>query len=531
MALAHEIAMNDSFQLQHPEDKPENGAESLDPAENQKAKFEREVKKVVQQAFWDSIRSGIESDPPKFEHAFILLKEIKDILLSLLPKNRVTSIHKRIEESMDLDLFRQQAENDALNVHNIATFIIDTMATICAPARDEEVASLRSVEDIVDLFRQMHAVLEKMKIDYANFAIESVRPLIQKQQFEYERASFAKLVQNSPDGLKKTHQWISATRQDIEVGLSELAQKMALSTKVSEEASNGKEVNEDEMEKIRKAALSPMSVLKSGFTQLLTWDYAKNNFPETLQMDKERFEALKQQLEQLILISAAMVTACSVFSNPLASHRAFLIKMKNSLMAIIAPQPSDNAQDLLSRVSLQVWKDAEEYVQGKGPEVERCITEAKKPNLDDKIKALSSKESHPVYGLLHKRAVDYLASTADILSQRTSVSPTGLPAVPAGLSYVADEIAALGQKYGKLVSMNQMVYGPFYVAILRDVLGLLKSPTGQNSTEGKELNSEAENGSQSTDAQSQEDKPGLDTKDANTAKKVYKVTGSLADLD
>lgn len=49
--------------------------------------------------------------------------------------------------------------------------------------------------------REVYKVLDQMKIDLANFAIKSVRPHIQHQQFEYERSTFAKLVQRSPGVL------------------------------------------------------------------------------------------------------------------------------------------------------------------------------------------------------------------------------------------------------------------------------------------------------------------------------------------
>lgn len=59
----------------------------------------------------------------------------------------------RIEEGIDLELLRQQADNAALDVRSVGLFVIDTMAAICAPARDELVKALRSIEDTVELFK------------------------------------------------------------------------------------------------------------------------------------------------------------------------------------------------------------------------------------------------------------------------------------------------------------------------------------------------------------------------------------------
>jgi len=49
----------------------------------------------MHQAFWDSLKKDLDTDPPSYEHAFVLLQEIKKTLLSLLPQDRTTSLHKR----------------------------------------------------------------------------------------------------------------------------------------------------------------------------------------------------------------------------------------------------------------------------------------------------------------------------------------------------------------------------------------------------------------------------------------------------
>lgn len=53
-----------------------------------------------------------------------------------------------------MDLIRQQADNDAVDIQGLASFIIATMGKLCPPVRDDEIKKLQEGSDnIVTLFR------------------------------------------------------------------------------------------------------------------------------------------------------------------------------------------------------------------------------------------------------------------------------------------------------------------------------------------------------------------------------------------
>lgn len=54
-----------------------------------------------------------------------------------------------IEEVLDADFIRQQAENDSLDFPKYAAFVIDLMAKLAAPARDEAIQSITKLNDTV----------------------------------------------------------------------------------------------------------------------------------------------------------------------------------------------------------------------------------------------------------------------------------------------------------------------------------------------------------------------------------------------
>jgi hypothetical protein len=153
MALAHEIAVNNEFKL-----------EVYEPPENS---IEKVIKDTMHRAFWDILRSQLSSQPPVYDHALVLLADIKEAFQSIFLENN-KKVMERINEMLDADLIRQQAEQGTIDFKAYSNFIIHIMALACAPIRDEAVAKLREIDDIVDLFRGILETLSLMKLDMAS---------------------------------------------------------------------------------------------------------------------------------------------------------------------------------------------------------------------------------------------------------------------------------------------------------------------------------------------------------------------------
>merc|ERR1719460_891334 len=81
MALAHEIAVDKDFTLT-----------KIQPANA----VEKQVKEIMQKAFWDLLEQQLEADPPQYTQALTLLTEIKAMLYSiLLPQ------HEKLKEKIE----------------------------------------------------------------------------------------------------------------------------------------------------------------------------------------------------------------------------------------------------------------------------------------------------------------------------------------------------------------------------------------------------------------------------------------------
>lgn len=82
------------------------------------------------------------------------------ILVSLLLP-RQNRLRNEIEKALDINLLKQETEHGALNVPHLSNYILNLMALLCAPVRDEAVQNLESIKDPVELLRQesTHVVL------------------------------------------------------------------------------------------------------------------------------------------------------------------------------------------------------------------------------------------------------------------------------------------------------------------------------------------------------------------------------------
>ena len=75
----------------------------------------------------------------------------QNILSLLLPYQN--SLRAHINEILDLDLIKQQADHGILDISKLAQSIVGFLSKMCAPARDEQAKKILQNEDIVDLFK------------------------------------------------------------------------------------------------------------------------------------------------------------------------------------------------------------------------------------------------------------------------------------------------------------------------------------------------------------------------------------------
>lgn len=68
------------------------------------------------------------------------------------------------------------------------------MAKSCAPVRDQQVAQLREINDIVETFRGILETMSVMKLDMANCLLDSIRKDVIAHSVTYEREKFQEFL-------------------------------------------------------------------------------------------------------------------------------------------------------------------------------------------------------------------------------------------------------------------------------------------------------------------------------------------------
>lgn len=424
MYLAHEIAVDKDFMIQDLK-----GAESP---------LEKQVKEVMQKAFWDVLQAQISEDPPVFDQALALLREVKEGILGLLvPQQR--RIIDSINGKLDMDLVAQQAENGVLDFQDYANYVINLMAQLCAPVRDEEIAKLREIREVIPLFQGILKALDVMKVDMANFHIQQARPFIMSQSVEYEKTKFKEFLAKQDDGLKITREWLQRHTPSEAEAQDPKYQKL-LMTRIMTEA----------------------------YLDLLQWD-EYYTLPETLVMDQKRIFALRDQTERTAVSTATILLT---FSNV----NAFIVpadaqKVKENIKRHVDILLEDFYDDtdllkILPNVGLQVVKDVNEYLSDKDKEP---LPESTVKTLNEQICEMED-PNHRIRDLVQRRILDFN-------KQALSASRSAPLQVPPGLTLCQRELASIAGNFVRLVNYNRAVFGEFYAEIIENhVLFTVSSP-------------------------------------------------------
>ncbi|XP_064599145.1 T-complex protein 11-like protein 1 [Liolophura sinensis] len=422
MTLAHEIAVDNDFKLE----KYEPQAQSV----------EKRVHDIMHQAFWDLLQEQLNADPPDYTPALNLLGEVKEKLLSLLLPQHVR-LRAQIEEVLDMELIKQKMEKDAFDIHYYSGYVIDTMAKLCAPIRDENIQKLRTVTEVVPLFKEIFQLLEMMGMDMANYTIQQMRPYIQQQSVEYERKKFQDLLevqkQNGRDGLQFTKLWLSRNLKKLQESSSSLGAAAA-------------------------SSITPVTVLNEAYMELLNWD-DKETFPETLLMDQNRFLELRDKTKRLTLISAVLLLTYHTVGTPIVGVQALKQTLQSRINVLLDGVQPTELKEKMAHVAEEVNKVVGETLRELGFQDRE---KSKEDNLKGQIVQVLD-ESHTVHQVIRSRVHQFI--------YQTSFSSHSEPKkIPQGLSTVQKDLVQVCGQFLRLIAHNRSVFSIWYSSIIEHLL-------------------------------------------------------------
>ncbi|MXQ85510.1 hypothetical protein E5288_WYG011247 [Bos mutus] len=434
--LSSEIGMNRDFRMEE---------KVLPPGS-----LEGRIRETMHDAFWDHLKERLSATPPDFSCALELLKEIKEILLSLLLP-RQNRLRSEIEEALDMDLLTQEAEHGALNVPHLSKYILNMMTLLCAPVRDEAVQKLENISDPVWLLRGIFQVLGLMKMDMVNYTIQSLQPQLQEHSIQYERAKFQDLLNKQPSLLDHTARWL--TRAAAQLSAPPPSGPDAADAASSPCSSPGEAASSPE-------PLSPTMVLSQGFLNLLLWDPEDDEFPETLLTDRARLQELEAQLRQLTILASVLLVSSSFSGSVLFGSPQFVDKLKRVTRALLEEFKSRPEEEAMLTVSEQVAQEIHQSLKNMGL---AALSSDNTASLIGQLQDVARKENC-VRSVIDQRIHLFLKCCLVLGVQRSLLD------LPGGLTLIEAELAELGQKFVSLTHHNQQVFGPYYTEILKSLL-------------------------------------------------------------
>lgn len=228
-------------------------------------------------------------------------------------------------------VIRQQAEQGVLDFRSYATFCIQIMARSCAPVRDEAVAQLSEIVDVLDQFRGILEVMELMKLDMANCMIESARKMVMTHSIEYEKKRFREYLDVYTGSFPATEAWLLRHRQQPQLpqpGADDAAVPLG-------------------------SVASAESAILAAYVELLQLNRDGRTFPETVAMDRERIEALAVRALRLCINAAVLVLCASLPA--IAGHAAYRAQIKKQCAVLLeAVGAESELAEALEGVWLQV---------------------------------------------------------------------------------------------------------------------------------------------------------------------------------
>ncbi|CAH2055729.1 unnamed protein product, partial [Iphiclides podalirius] len=300
------------------------------------------------------------------------------------------------------------------------------MAKLAAPARDEMIQDITKLTDTVDIFRAILETLEVLKLDLANTLIAMIRPHVQKESVQYERAKFDELLKVSEDGLQYTKEWL---QRNID--------KTGLSIPVTDPNI------------IRNVTAQ---TLAKAYLELLEWDSTKN-YPETVALDSSRFSELGTQVYRLICVASIMLVSPSCGND--ASSTAQKQQLKEKVVIILDNASNDiELKSILPSVAEEVIAFTDQLLEGMDQDGLSADT---KELIRTQIVSLGDPE-HRVRQIVRQRILEFL--------KMILVCAGGSRQIPVGLSLVTKELTAASGTLLRYVMHNKAVFTNHYLDIV-----------------------------------------------------------------
>ncbi|XP_053678568.1 T-complex protein 11-like protein 1 [Anopheles nili] len=430
MALVHEIAINDSFSLKSTT--PESDA------------IRYQLQSKMKDAYWDLLREQLSKDPPCFGMVIQLLLDIKETFKSLLKGNNDRALETILIVLDENNLHRLAEEHGIAVLEHNSQFVIKIMGMACSPARDSEIAALSKITEPIAKLRGIMEVLDNMKLDMANFVLESTRSEFVRYSVEYEKKKFEELQAFCGNRFPATTDWLKRNKP------------CSLAKPGTAEEAAGPSTNRGtKMVRLLDGSVLMPEYFIEPYLELLNPDL-NHPCPELLKLDCDRLERMKEESLRLSICATIMQLTCACVPT------LFNISIRRDLAAnldiLIRDYPKRaELKDTLESLWLQVLVSIEKHFKESGSP----NNESKKLALKAQILEIDGRQS-AVYNVVWRKLITYM-NYVIVKEQENEVA---FP--PCYLDY-RDEIMKISYTFKKVIAHNFAVHGEYYQQIMQEL--------------------------------------------------------------
>ena len=303
--IMHELALDPNYELTVP-------AKSEDQLSR-----EQHFKTAFYTAFLSSLRANDQFLLPA------MVKDIKSRILSLLQPNSPS--YTTFSSHLDSTIVDQECQRGLFDTQKFLEYILHSMRQLCAPVRDEDVASISRIvgEDDAETFvlriKRVSEVLGMMAMDSANFHLQVARPGLVGQAVQYERTKFGEQLARGDVTLTRTSQWLEEVTR-----------------RVLEERGGRTDT-----------PFHAIDIWRHAFADLLL---SENEAPETLALDTDRLEDLRSKLKDILLLSAILLVS-KTFSAGSTGRNVNWSTLASRLKVLQSESPENIVAEIVQFVS------------------------------------------------------------------------------------------------------------------------------------------------------------------------------------
>ncbi|XP_066342910.1 uncharacterized protein [Miscanthus floridulus] len=471
-----------------------------DSASTAEEEFQKKVRETMEKAFWDMVTNSMRGERPDYSQLINLVKEVRDSLHDLAPKEW----KEKILENIDLEILSQvlgSGSQDTQYLGQILQYSLDMVRELSAAAKEDEMkknhdkllselSTNSEVNDnginsfVIAVIKGLRFILEEIKelqAEVSKARIQMMQQIIKESAgVEYLQKAFADRYgppENASASLPLTMQWILTSKNIAEVEWSEHSDCLSIMPSAGQapalvpvlRAGHGAPVGQPSSSAADTSGQPECKgekldkMIRIGLLQLISSmeGLQLQSTPESFQINLLRLRAEQSQFQQVIVIATSMLVLRQVLvsenskATPLELENA-ISELFKALANILDSSPDAGTEEIVQAMlnaSASVGSPSEEKIQARMQMITRVFLKSLQPG-DVVFKKVS-------------RAV-YCAFRGIILGgsgpQGQKLADAALRRI--GAAKVVDRVLKAAEVLIKVATVSEKVHGPWYKALV-----------------------------------------------------------------